>query len=66
MIKCVSPFRSAAGQFAPGDIIEDPRIEARVTAESPESFVKVESREAAAESEVPEPEPKIRGLRRKA
>jgi len=64
MIKCVSPFRSSAGQFAPGDIIEDPRLESRVKAESPESFVEIENREAV--EVVEDAAPKIRGLRKKA
>ena len=66
MLKCVSRYASSAGQFAPGDIIEDPRLEAVLVADSPESFAKVESREQAAEVEVIEAAPKIRGLRRKA
>jgi hypothetical protein len=66
VLKCVSKYASSAGQFAPGDIIEDPRLEAVLVADSPESFAKVESREQAAEVEVIEAAPKIRGLRRKA
>lgn len=66
MLKCVSSFKSSAGQFAPGDVIEDPRLEARVKAESPESFVEVVSREEPEVVEaVEEPAPKIR-LRKKA
>lgn len=66
MLKCVSKYSSSAGQFAPGDIIDDPRLEAVLTKDSPESFAVVESREQAAEVEILEAAPKIRGLRRKA
>jgi|DEB19_MinimDraft_3_1074340.scaffolds.fasta_scaffold90950_2 hypothetical protein len=66
MLKCISKYSSSAGSFAPGDIIEDPKLEAVLLADSAASFAEVESREQAAEVEVVEAAPKIRGLRRKA
>ena len=42
MLKCVSRYRSSAGEFVPGDVIEDPKLEAVLLADSPASFQPVE------------------------
>lgn len=42
MLKCISPYSSSAGRFAPGDIIEDPKLEAVLLADSPASFAPAE------------------------
>lgn len=42
MLKCVSRYRSSAGEFAQGDIIDDPKLEALLLADSPASFQAVE------------------------
>jgi hypothetical protein len=38
MLKCVSKFRSDVGSFVPGDIIDDPKLEAVLLASSELSF----------------------------
>jgi hypothetical protein len=65
MLKCISAYASSAGWFAPGDIIEDPRLEAVLVKDSPDSFVEVGSREQAEDVEVDAAAPKIRGMRLK-
>jgi len=66
MLKCVSKYASSAGAFVPGDIIEDPKLEAVLIADSPASFVDVESRAQAEDDVDAEPRSRIRGLRQKA
>ena len=42
MLKCVSKYKSDIGSFVPGDIIDDPRVEAVLLVDSPLSFEAVE------------------------
>lgn len=42
MLKCISPYRSSLGAFAPGDTVEDPRLELALLKDSPASFEQVE------------------------
>lgn len=38
MLKCVSKYKSDVGSFVPGDIIDDPKLEAVLLVDSPLSF----------------------------
>lgn len=69
MLKCVSKYRSSLGSFAVNDVVEDPRLEQQLLADSPESFLLVDSREQAEELKVDAQlvdAPRLRGFRRKA
>lgn len=39
MLTCVAPYRSDAGAWLPGDVIDDPVLEAHLLVDSPGSFV---------------------------
>jgi len=47
MLKCVSKYSSSNGTFVVGDVIEDPKLEAILLADSEGSFVVVKVQESA-------------------
>ena len=38
MLRCISPYRSSLGAFAPGDVITDAALAAALAVDSPASF----------------------------
>lgn len=53
MLRCVSPYRSSLGAFAPGDEITDATLAAALVADSPGSFAAV-TLEVVAVEEAPD------------
>ena len=64
MLKCVSRYRSDAGAFEVGDVIDDPRLEDLLLRDSRESFAPVESREQEVDVVERAVSPRIRSVRK--